>query len=99
MLHSLTEEGGVPFLYREAQEIARELDEQQRIAVKLRRLGDGLTELTEELDGEGSDLLLRLLGEAEEIASDCKRAIAESERLLGTLDEERRELMALMGRI
>ncbi len=77
----------------------RELSEQRRICAVLRRLAEGFCELTEGLSGEGSDLLLRLLGEAEEIAGDLRRALAESERLLGELDEERRELLLLAGRI
>lgn len=99
MLHELIEEGGVPYLYRETEEIVRELCEQKRICTVLRRLGEGFAEVTEGVSAEGSDLLLRLLGEAEELAGDLGRALAESERLYAELEEERRELMLLAGRI
>ena len=99
MLHELIEEGGAPYLYRETEEIMRELCEQKRICTVLRRLGEGFAEVREGLCGEGSDLLLHLLGEAEELAGDLERALAESERLYAELDEERRELLLLAGRI
>ena len=98
MLHTLTESGGAPFYFGEEEELLSALAEQQRLCEDLRRLAEGVSFVTAELGGGENPLLLRLLSDAEEIVRDCRRALAESEQLLGALEEEKNDISELYGR-
>lgn len=98
MLHKMTEPGGAPFYYREADECELELHAEEQTYRALRRLGRGMEKATEGLDGEGSEMLAALLARAEELAGECREALRESERLLSELDEERADILLLMRR-
>ena len=98
MLHKMTEPGGAPFYYREADECELALHAEEQTWCALRRLGRRMEKATEGLDGEGDATLASLLARAEELAGECRAALRESERLLSELDEERADILELMER-